>query len=51
MSCHKETVKYLVSKSEVRVENNPFVGELGAVLLATLISSEFVGEYEKCQFV
>ncbi|KZV32195.1 hypothetical protein F511_29770 [Dorcoceras hygrometricum] len=42
MGCHKETLVYLISKSKEGVENSPFAGELGAVLLIGVISSEFI---------
>ncbi|KZT76699.1 hypothetical protein F511_46277, partial [Dorcoceras hygrometricum] len=39
---HKPTLMYLISVCKKDVENSPFVGELGALLLTIAIASEFI---------
>ncbi|XP_073033544.1 uncharacterized protein [Primulina eburnea] len=38
----KDTLMYLISVSEKEVQNSPFAGKLGALLLTLAISSEFI---------
>ncbi|XP_073033542.1 uncharacterized protein [Primulina eburnea] len=39
---HKDTLTYLISVSKKEVQNSPFVGKLGALLLTIAIASEFI---------
>ncbi|KZV24305.1 hypothetical protein F511_01787 [Dorcoceras hygrometricum] len=39
---HKDTLMYLISVSKRDVENSPFVGKMGALLITTAITSEFI---------
>ncbi|XP_073278596.1 uncharacterized protein, partial [Primulina huaijiensis] len=41
-SSQKDTLMYLISVSKKEVQNSPFVGKLGALLLTIAVASEFI---------